>query len=103
MIYFAALDWLPGYIMTSNGQVIGPCGEMNQAWNRDSDGYLMVGPRLNGKQKWLRVNRLVCEAFHGPPPTVKHVAAHLNGFKQDNYADNLEWKTPRGNFLDQVS
>jgi hypothetical protein len=98
------LDWLPGYIITSNGRVFGPRGEMTWKYNEDDpDAYIMVGPRYEGGQRWFRMNRLVCEAFHGPPPSPDHVAAHLNGFKQDNFDWNLEWKTQAQNFLDQVS
>ena len=43
------------------------------------------------------VHAAVCEAFHGPRPTPRHNAAHLNGRCTDNRADNLAWVTPKEN------
>jgi hypothetical protein len=59
-------------------------------------GYLQVGlyaeqPRL--QPKCVRLNRLVCEAFHGQPPTPKHQAAHRDGDLKNNGEANLYWAT----------
>jgi DNA-binding transcriptional regulator YiaG len=51
--------------------------------------------------KWQRVNRLVLEAFVGPPPTPLHEAAHKNGKSADNYYENLVWKTKSENWQDR--
>lgn len=48
------------------------------------------------------VNRLVCMAFHGEPPTLRHEAAHLNGDSMDNRAENLAWKTSAENAADRI-
>ncbi len=40
----------------------------------------------------MRVHRLVCQAFHGPPETGQEVN-HLDGVKTNNSAQNLEWAT----------
>ena len=55
-----------------------------------------------GLQKFVRVNRLVCEAFHGPAPTDQHQAAHKNGVRADNRAENLYWATPKENKADSI-
>ena len=56
------------------------------------NGYLRVGLRVDGKQKMLRVHRLVCEAFHENPDNKSDVN-HINENKTDNRACNLEWCT----------
>lgn len=37
------------------------------------------------------VHRVVCEAFHGAPPTPKHTVEHNDGNKRNNHKDNLCW------------
>ncbi len=48
------------------------------------------------------VHRVVCEAFHGPKPSLRHQAAHWNGIVSDNRAANLRWATPEENEADKV-
>jgi hypothetical protein len=45
-----------------------------------------------------RLNRIVLSAFVGPPPTMSHQAAHLNGDRLDNRLSNLTWVTQTENF-----
>ncbi len=70
----------------------------------NAKGYLYVHlwSIINKKNKRVRVNRIICELWHGPPPTSKHHARHLNGIKTDNSPDNLRWGTPKENEQDQV-
>ena len=73
-------------------------------------GYLEVGlfgRDTNGKgiRKWIRVHRLVAEAFIPKPlPTFDNEGKeiplevnHINGKKQDNRVENLEWMTRQEN------
>lgn len=43
------------------------------------------------------VHRIVCRAWHGPPPTPDHEVNHIDGDKLNNHPDNLEWVTHREN------
>lgn len=44
-----------------------------------------------------RFNRVVCEAFHGPPPSADAVADHINRVRSDNRAANLRWASKADN------
>lgn len=68
-----------------------------------SDGYLRVGLRseTGGKPRMFNVNRLVCEAFHGPAPSEHHQSAHYNGQPNDNRAENLRWASCKENAADR--
>ena len=61
---------------------------------KTQDGYLMVA--LAGKT--FRVNRLVATAFV-PNSDNKPVVNHIDGDKENNKADNLEWATISENML----
>jgi hypothetical protein len=54
----------------------------------DSQGYYSVNVT---KTKKSTVHRLVCTAFHGPPPDGKSQVAHWDGNKLNNNAENLRW------------
>lgn len=98
---------MPGYRASSDGRILGKLGaELSQQFDR---GYyrVMVAVKEEGRRyvtrKTVRVNRLVCEAFHGHPPTPKHEAAHSNGDSLDNRYTNLEWQTKAENLANPVT
>ena len=62
----------------------------------DRYGYLLVSLYAGGKQKTLKVHRLVCEAFHESHDNKPYVN-HINENKTDNRAVNLEWCTAKEN------
>jgi hypothetical protein len=65
-------------------------------------GYCHLNLHIGRKQHLRRVHRLVCEAFHGPPPSPNHQVRHLDGNKTNNRAENLAWGTHSENSLDAV-
>ena len=63
---------------------------------QDRYGYLVVGLYKDKKLKTFKVHRLVAQAFvtnHENKETVNHI----NGNKQDNKANNLEWHSNEEN------
>lgn len=45
------------------------------------------------------VHRIVCSAFHGPPPTGQHVVDHIDTNRANNRPENLRWVTRLENVL----
>ena len=66
-----------------------------------AQGYKSVGLSRGGIETKFRINRLVCTAFHGPPPTPAHHAAHNDGARDNNAAINLRWASPLENADDK--
>lgn len=58
--------------------------------------YKFVTLLIDGKQKRMRVHRLVAETFIDNPENKPYVN-HINGKKDDNNVENLEWATPSEN------
>lgn len=63
--------------------------------------YKRVLITVGDKRRAFMVNRLVCEAFKGSPPSKSHQAAHKNGKHDDNRSSNLYWATPKRNCFDK--
>jgi len=63
-------------------------------------GYLKVKLAVDYDRVMFYVHRLVCEAFHGPPPDGAQ-ARHLDGDPRNNHADNLKWGTAEINAEDK--
>lgn len=60
-------------------------------------GYPTVSLSIAGSVRKQKVHRLVCIAFHGAAPTLKHQVNHKDGNKENNEAINLEWCTQQYN------
>ena len=67
-----------------------------------TDGYYTVHLNDTDRRRMMRVSRLVCEAFHGAPPSRGHQAAHNDGNRHNNVARNLRWASAAENVADTV-
>lgn len=90
----------PKYQASEDGRIKGPSGK----WIRpfpNKGGYLRFNVSLsNGKLTQTSVHIAVCSAFHGPRPD-ERFAAHRDGDKLNNRADNLYWATYEENERDK--
>lgn len=69
--------------------------------HNDGRGYYIHHLWCRKAQRKLtkRTNIIVCEVFHGEKPFPEAQAAHLNGIRSDNRAENLKWCSPSENAL----
>lgn len=96
----------PDYEVSSDGQVKRAIRRHNSLAGRllvqaTIHGYRYVYLTKDGRVSACRVNRLICEAFHGPAPSKDHHAAHNDGIRANNSAANLRWATSSENMLDK--
>lgn len=62
------------------------------------DGYKRIQLWEKCKAKFVSIHRLVAEAFI-PNPDNKPFVNHINGVKDDNVVENLEWVTQKENIV----
>ena len=67
----------------------------------ESNGYLQIGFRKNNKRKYFMHHSLIAECFI-PNPNNYPFINHINGIKDDNRIENLEWCTHSENMLHAI-
>jgi hypothetical protein len=65
----------------------------------DRAGYIKIIVWKNGKQKTLKLHRIVCELFNDEAPEGKEYVNHIDGNKNNNHYSNLEWTSSSENTL----
>lgn len=78
------------------------CSEKLLSINLDNGGYPLVILQRDRNRITTKVHRLVCIAFHENPEN-KPCVNHIDGDKENNRADNLEWCTYKENSNHAVS
>lgn len=66
-----------------------------------NNGYLEFKAHDGVKRRGYLVHRVILFAFIGEPPSGTE-AAHLDGNRQNNRIDNLQWKTHSENLADRI-
>lgn len=83
----------PDYSVSNKGRVRRNRDGYQMGLSYTRDGYIKTNLGKEGPGRTQRVHRLVCQAFHGDPPSELHICHHKNHRKNDNRAANLEWVT----------
>jgi hypothetical protein len=69
---------------------------------RNPDGYPIFGLCRSGRRTCVKLHRVVCRAFNGPPPQPGLEAAHLDGNRANARATNLVWATHAENMAHKI-
>lgn len=78
---------------SSNGRVLEERILKNQV---ERKGYIGISLQVDGVKHREKIHRLIAEEFI-PNPKNKAEVNHINGIKNDNRIENLEWVTPGEN------
>lgn len=97
----------PGYQVSSLGRVQSfrrgdIFGKILSPRSCNKYGRRLVTIYRDAKRCDRLVARLVCQAFHGDPPTPAHHAAHVNETCDDDRSENIEWQTPQQNIATRI-
>lgn len=79
------------YYISNKGRVKNSNGYIKKQ-TKDARGYLRLQLYIDGKKINFRIHRLVAMAFLENPENKKTVN-HIDGNKENNNVDNLEWAT----------
>ena len=88
--------------VSSLGRVKNSHGEISSGCLHPS-GYRTVMISQQGFKKCVSVHRLVALAFHGPPRSPLLVVNHIDGTRENNTMDNLEYVTRSQNALHSLT
>ena len=80
------------YLVNKNGEVYSLRLNRKLIPKRNHDGYLRIQVWGKGAVNFVAVHRLIAETFL-PNPDNKPFVNHINGIKDDNRVENLEWCT----------
>jgi len=98
------ISGFPGYFACVDGHIYSAkpwrgSGFRRLAEGKNRDGYRTVQLQLSGKSVTRPIHRIVCTTFKGPMGGLE--VRHLDGDKENNSSENLEWGTQKDNADDR--
>lgn len=89
-----------GYIVREDGVIFGKAGNPLK-YRLNHKGYPFVNLKINGKNKYKAVHRIVAECFIANPENKTQVN-HKDRNRENYHLNNLEWVTPSENVKHSV-
>lgn len=98
-LFYKEIPGFDDYFISTNGIIISKKRKTTITMKQkvDKDGYNEIGLfNSDSKKIYRRVHRLVAETYIDNPEN-KPIINHINGIRNDNRVDNLEWCTASEN------
>jgi hypothetical protein len=86
------------YSICIDGTLLNLSNGKLKKWTKDTNGYMRTQIWMNGKPKNISQHRVLAEYFI-KNTFDKAQVNHMNGIKDDNQIDNLEWVTQSENSI----
>ena len=88
----------PGYLIYNDGRIWSKKSNIWMKQANDKDGYKKIKLMVKAKPYHMRIHRLVAEVYL-PNPKLYDQVNHINGKRDDNSINNLEWCSKEENHL----
>ena len=97
---YKVIEGFNNYAVSNLGNVKNiKTGRILKSWD-NTDGYLILDFKMNGKRKSAKIHRLVAEAFI-PNPENKECVDHIDRVRNNNNVNNLRWATKSENSINK--
>ncbi len=84
------------YVINTTGHVTNIKNNTPLRHRKNKEGYNVCSVADNcGKSRDIIIGRAIASTFHGPPPTQKHTADHVDRNPNNDTVGNIRWATKK--------